>query len=56
MGQSLLDGISTEIVGLELQVDDGTHVHNTAKVEHIRVVDYQSKGRINKRLYSELDV
>jgi misacylated tRNA(Ala) deacylase len=43
-----------EIVGLDLQADGGTHVHNTSEVGHIRVVDYKSKGRINKRIYLEL--
>src|SRR5215470_2077219 len=40
-----------EIVGLDLQADGGTHVANTLEVGHIRVVDYQSKGKINKRIY-----
>jgi misacylated tRNA(Ala) deacylase len=40
-----------EIVGLDLQADGGTHVANTREVGHIRVVDYQSKGKINKRIY-----
>jgi misacylated tRNA(Ala) deacylase len=39
-----------EIVGLDLQADGGTHVANTAEVGPIRIVDYKSKGRINKRL------
>ena len=43
-----------EIVGLDLQADGGTHVHNTAEVGPIRVVDYKSKGKINKRIYVEL--
>lgn len=43
-----------EIVGLDLQADGGTHVHNTSEVGHIRVVDYKSKGKINKRIYVEL--
>jgi misacylated tRNA(Ala) deacylase len=34
-----------------LQADGGTHVANTHEVGHIRVVDYQSKGKINKRIY-----
>ncbi len=42
---------TVEIVGLDLQADGGTHVANTREVGHIRVVDYQSKGKINKRLY-----
>jgi misacylated tRNA(Ala) deacylase len=40
-----------ELVGLDLQADGGTHVHNTSEVGHIRVVDYKSKGKINKRIY-----
>jgi misacylated tRNA(Ala) deacylase len=46
---------TVEIVGLDLQADGGTHVHNTSEVGHIRVVDYKSKGKINKRIYVELD-
>lgn len=41
---------TVEIVGLDLQADGGTHVSNTREVGRIRVVDYKSKGRINKRL------
>ena len=44
-----------EIVGLDLQADGGTHVKNTAEVGPIRVTDYKSKGKINKRIYVELD-
>ena len=40
-----------DIVGLDTQADGGTHVANTREVGHIRVVDYQSKGKINKRIY-----
>jgi misacylated tRNA(Ala) deacylase len=46
---------TVEIVGLDLQADGGTHVANTSEVGNIRVVDYKSKGRINKRIYIELD-
>ncbi len=45
---------TVEIVGLDLQADGGTHVHNTSEVGTIRVVDYKSKGAINKRLYIEV--
>lgn len=45
---------TVEIVGLDLQADGGTHVHNTSEVGHIRIADYQSKGKANKRLYIEL--
>ena len=46
---------TVEIVGLDLQADGGTHVHNTSEVGHIQVVDYKSKGKINKRIYVEID-
>jgi len=39
-----------EIEGLDLQADGGTHVANTSEVGRIRVVDYKSKGKINKRI------
>lgn len=45
---------TVEIVGLDLQADGGTHVANTREVGQIRIVDYKSKGRINKRLHIEL--
>lgn len=44
-----------EIVGLDLQADGGTHVANTSEVGRIRVTDYKSKGKINKRIYVELE-
>ncbi len=44
-----------EIQGLDLQADGGTHVGNTREVGTIRVVDYQSKGKINKRLRIALE-
>jgi misacylated tRNA(Ala) deacylase len=43
-----------EIEGLDLQADGGTHVRNTSEVGAIQVVDYKSKGKINKRIYVEL--
>jgi misacylated tRNA(Ala) deacylase len=43
-----------EIVGLDLQADGGTHVANTREVGGIRVIGYESKGRINKRIRLEL--
>ena len=46
---------TVEIEGLDLQADGGTHVHNTSEVGKIRVVDYKSKGRINKRIYVEVE-
>jgi misacylated tRNA(Ala) deacylase len=45
---------TVEIAGLDLQADGGTHVRNTSEVGHIRVVDYKSKGAINKRIYVEV--
>lgn len=45
-----------EIEGLDLQADGGTHVANTREVGVIRVVDYKSKGAINKRLVVALEV
>jgi len=41
---------TVEIEGLDLQADGGTHVANTSEVGRIRVVDYKSKGKINKRI------
>lgn len=43
-----------ELVGLDLQADGGTHVHNTAEVGGMHVTDYKSKGKINKRIYVEI--
>ncbi len=45
---------TVEILGLDLQADGGTHVRNTREVGGMRVVDYRSKGAINKRIYIEL--
>ena len=44
-----------EIEGLDMQADGGTHVANTAEVGPLRIVDYKSKGRINKRLVLALE-
>jgi misacylated tRNA(Ala) deacylase len=46
---------TVEIVGLDLQADGGTHVKNTSEVGKIRMMDYKSKGKINKRIYIELE-
>jgi misacylated tRNA(Ala) deacylase len=46
---------TVELVGLDLQADGGTHVANTREVGPVRVVDYKSKGAINKRIYLELE-
>ena len=54
----LPDGINEirtiEIVGLDLQADGGTHVKNTSEVGSLRVANYKSKGKINKRIYIEV--
>lgn len=44
-----------ELKGLDLQADGGTHVANTSEVGKIRIPNYKSKGKINKRIYVELD-
>jgi misacylated tRNA(Ala) deacylase len=44
-----------EIEGLDLQADGGTHVANTKEVGKINIVDYKSKGAINKRLVVSLE-
>ena len=44
-----------EIVGLDLQADGGTHVAATGEVGEVRIVDYKSKGAINKRLVVALE-
>lgn len=55
----LPDGITEvrtiEIEGLDLQADGGTHVNNTSEVGRIRVLDYKSKGSINKRIVVGLE-
>ena len=44
-----------EIEGLDIQADGGTHVVNTSEVGPLRIADYKSKGKINKRLVVELE-
>jgi len=44
-----------EIVGLDLQADGGTHVANTRDVGRMHISDYKSKGKINKRIYVEME-
>jgi misacylated tRNA(Ala) deacylase len=53
--EGILEVRVVEIVGLDLQADGGTHVKNTSEVGHIQVVDYKSKGKINKRIYIQMD-
>jgi len=43
-----------DIEGLDLQADGGTHVSNTFEVGKVKITDYKSKGRENKRIYLEL--
>jgi misacylated tRNA(Ala) deacylase len=45
---------TVEIKGLDLQADGGTHVNRTSEVGKINIVDYKSKGAINKRFYVEI--
>jgi len=45
---------TVELKGLDLQADGGTHARNTSEVGVMRVVDYRSKGAINKRIYVEI--
>jgi len=53
--EGILNIRTVEIVGLDLQADGGTHVKNTSEVGSVRVVDYKSKGAINKRLYIAIE-
>lgn len=46
---------TVNIEGLDLQADGGTHVKNTSEVGKVKIVDYKSKGRINKRIYLEIE-
>jgi misacylated tRNA(Ala) deacylase len=52
--EGILEVRTFEIIGLDLQADGGTHVANTSEVGQIKVVDYKSKGAINKRIYIEI--
>ena len=45
---------TVEIEGLDLQADGGTHVANTREIGPLRVAEYRSKGRINKRITLQL--
>jgi misacylated tRNA(Ala) deacylase len=44
-----------ELMGLDLQADGGTHVKNTSEVGRLKITDYKSKGKINKRIYVEIE-
>ncbi len=43
-----------DIVGLDLQADGGTHVHNTMEIGSIRIMKTENKGRENRRLEIQL--
>ena len=45
---------TVEIKGLDLQADGGTHVANTREVGPLRIAEYRSKGRSNKRITLQL--
>jgi misacylated tRNA(Ala) deacylase len=45
---------TVNIVGLDLQADGGTHVANSKEVGSIRIADYKSKGKGNKRIVIEV--
>jgi misacylated tRNA(Ala) deacylase len=53
--EGILEVRVVEIVGLDLQADGGTHVANTKEVGEIKIIDYKSKGAINKRLVVSLE-
>jgi misacylated tRNA(Ala) deacylase len=52
--EGIMEVRTVEIVGLDLQADGGTHVKNTSEIGKIKIVDYKSKGAINKRIYIEV--
>lgn len=51
---NILEVRTVELVGLDLQADGGTHVANTEEVGPLRITDYKSKGKLNKRIILEL--
>jgi len=53
--EGILEVRTVEIEGLDLQADGGTHVANTREVGRIKIVDYKSKGKINKRIEVALE-
>jgi misacylated tRNA(Ala) deacylase len=48
--EGIMEVRTVEIEGLDLQADGGTHVANTREVGRIKIVGYESKGKINKRI------
>ncbi|MGC9211567.1 MAG: alanine--tRNA ligase-related protein [Nitrososphaeria archaeon] len=53
-GQELLKKLETvrvvEIVGLDMQMDGGTHVKNINEIGGIRITNFENKGSHNKRI------
>ena len=47
---SLIEIRVVKIASLDQQADGGTHVANTSEIGSIKITDYKSKGRINKRI------
>ncbi len=46
---------TVNIEGLDLQADGGTHVANTREIGRVKVVGYESKGKINKRIRIQVE-
>ncbi len=44
-----------EIVGLDKQLDGGTHVRNTNEIGRIRIIGEENKGKNNKRIVLAVD-
>jgi len=44
-----------EMEGFDVQACGGTHVHSTSEIGRARVSKFDNKGKINKRLYWELE-
>lgn len=53
--ESIQEIRTVEIRGLDLQADGGTHVARTSEVGRMIIPEYKSKGRINKRIYVDLE-
>jgi len=46
---------TVNIEGLDLQADGGTHVAHTSEIGRGKVVGYESKGKINKRIRIQVE-
>ena len=44
-----------EIVGVDIEADGGTHVHNLREVGRIQFLKAQNKGKHNRRVYFSID-